>query len=157
MSKHIKSLTGFKVWDNPFFQAAGENRDGNLNWPWCVEFSTHPYICTFSTLVTMKGHCRADQYLVCGSSGGAGGVGNPRVTRRRWALVPQPHTMLWGGLERGWSYYVQVNEEGGQTTWENNTGKLFPCFFGTFQNSLIKKVYKGSTPLKNYSFKYLQK
>lgn len=51
----------------------------------------------------------------------------------------------------------RVNEEGRQTVWKYNTGKLFPCFFGTFQNSLIKKVYGKRTPLKNYSFKYLQK
>lgn len=33
-----------------------------------------------------------------------------------------------------------INEKGRHTKCKYNTGKRFPCFFGTFQISLIRKV-----------------
>lgn len=113
---------------------------------------------TFSTLTAVKGHCRADQYLE--AVVGVDGAGDPRWGAHKMAGLVPHHTLLWGSSEPGRLATSRVNgrihEEGRQTIWKYSTGNLFPCFFGTFQNSLIKK-YKGSTPLKNYSFKYLQK
>lgn len=130
MSKHRKSLLCADIWDkDPFFGLPGE-----LGWKLTLDLtcSAQPHAltntCAFSTLMTRKGHCRA---------GGIWGV----VAAVALLVGATAWRMLGDGVTATrWSGAGMISEGGRQTMWKCNTGQRFPCFFGTFQNSLIKKV-----------------
>lgn len=135
---------------------------GEKEWKYKLDLICSAWLCVLNVyiLYTDGSEGPLQGWPISGGSGGGGWGRGPEVGRAQdGGLVPH-HTLLWGSSEPGCLATSRVNgrihEEGRQTIWKYSTGNLFPCFFGTFQNSLIKK-YKGSTPLKNYSFKYLQK
>lgn len=156
--------TRLNVWDkNSFLPAAGENRGENFKLDLiCSTWSRVLSVYTVSTMMTMKGHCGVDQYLTHGSSGGGGGRGaqSGTCTWRAvgWGLTA--HAAQTGRSEHGGLATFRVNGgimRRGDRRYENIILANYSPASLVLSKILWSKKYKGSTPLKNYSFKYLQK
>ena len=152
MSKHLPPCLRLEVHPSGCRGGGG----GNLNWTWYVVSITRPRRRTFSTLTTTKG-----QDLARGSGGSVvAGTGTGSGTCTCWGLVlhhtpcPRagqsmavlPHPRLMVGLVRR-----------GDKQYENIILANYSPASLVLSKLLWSKKDKGSTPLKNYSFKYLQK
>lgn len=131
---------------SPILQAAGEEGGGSLNWTWHVVLD---HVRTSSTLTASRG-----QDLAWAAVGGVlgdrkrgmpvAGAGVSPYTLLQVVVVPHPRVGL-------------VRREGGHKQYENIILANYSAASLVLSKILWSKKYKGSTPLKNYSFKYLQK
>lgn len=143
----------------PFFQLQGRIGVKILNWTWYVALD-YVSLLSIHSLQWWQWRATAGLTSIWHVAAVVGADGEPKAGRAHDGQLGPHHARCSGRSRHGGLAIFQVNGgimRRGDRRYENIILANYSPASLVLSKILWSKKYKGSTPLKNYSFKYLQK